>query len=204
MSTETHATNARSRRKQATHERIIRSAARLLRRSGISKASVAEVMRDAGLTVGGFYAHFACKDALIDAVLRQSMSQMRETLMAGLEDRPTGERIEKVLQRYLSRTHRDNPDAGCPLPAVLGEIAHEGEAHRNTLAEGIEEHVEVMVGRSARSVGLATFALMIGGLTLARALRGTPLSDEVLKACRDYGRAAVSGSGIQLRGSRTR
>lgn len=200
----THTIDARSRQKQSTHERIIRSAARLLRRSGISKASVAEVMRDAGLTVGGFYAHFASKDALVDAVLRQSMSQMRGTLMTGLEDRPPDERIEKVLQRYLSRTHRDHPDAGCPLPAVLGEIAHEGESHRNALSEGIEEHVEAMVGRSARSVGLATLALMIGGLTLARALQGTPLSDEVLKACRDYGRAALSGSGIQVHGRRTR
>src|SRR3954462_13916462 len=104
--------------KQRSHATILESPSRLLRERGIAGASVSDVMKGAGLTVGGFYAHFASKEALVDAVLRRAAREMRERLFVGLADKSPSERFETVVRRYLSRTHRDQPETGCPLPAV--------------------------------------------------------------------------------------
>jgi TetR/AcrR family transcriptional repressor of nem operon len=193
-------TTAKAQQKMQTHTRIVDSAGRLLRSRGVSVTSVADVMKGAGRTVGGFYAHFASKSALIESVLHKAMRESRAKLCTGLEGLDAFTRQEKLLQRYLSAGHRDHPDQGCPIPAVLGDIAR-GHAGGKALAEELEAGTQELAGTPrnarARSSALASFALMVGGLTLARALRGTPLSDEVLQACRDYGRAALRG----LRGS---
>jgi TetR/AcrR family transcriptional regulator, transcriptional repressor for nem operon len=186
--------SVRAERKQETHHRIAASAARLLRTGGIDAASVAEVMKGAGLTVGGFYAHYPSKDALIEEVLRQTMHQIRFSLLRGIEDLTPRERLARAIERYLSRTHRDHPEAGCPLPAVASGIAHGGTG-REALAQELEEHAHALGGTSLRPSALGLLALMVGGLTLARAVRGGPLSDEILKACRDLGRAVLSSAG---------
>jgi TetR/AcrR family transcriptional repressor of nem operon len=183
--------------KARTHATILDSAARLLRARGIGGARVADVMAGAGLTVGGFYAHFASKEALIDDVLRRTAARLRARLFADLDANPTrGAGI--VLDRYVSRTHRDDLERGCPFPAVVGEIATTAHAHRDVLAEQVEAlvrelgaHVPRGAQRSRRRVALGLFALMYGGLGLARALRGTALSDEVIAACRAFGHTAL-------------
>src|SRR6266511_1826540 len=110
--------NAKAERKERSHEAILDSAARLLRERGISGARVADVMKGAGLTVGGFYAHFASKEALVDDALRQTAASMRERLFLRLEEKDEADRAEVVLKRYLSAAHRDAVDEGCPFPAV--------------------------------------------------------------------------------------
>src|SRR3954469_10430345 len=107
--------------KERTHGTILESAARLLRAKGISGARVADVMKGAGLTVGGFYAHFASKDRLIDEALRRTAREMRERLFVRIEDKPPAARGEVILKRYLSPAHRDDT-RGCSLPAVVGEV----------------------------------------------------------------------------------
>src|SRR5580692_10706186 len=114
--------SSKTEQKERSHETILDSAARLLREKGIAGARVAEVMKGAGLTVGGFYAHFASKEELIDEVLQRTAGATRERLFAGLEDKPEGDRAEVVLKRYLSPAHRDDTLHGCSLPAVVGEV----------------------------------------------------------------------------------
>lgn len=184
--------------KEQTHRQILDSAARLIRRRGISRTSVAEVMRGAGRTVGGFYAHFRSKDALVGETLRVTMRNLRSQLFADLDRLEPSERLVTVLRWYLSRSHRDNPAGGCALPAVVSEIAQGSDAAHEALASELAAFAEELEdlyprGRNARSRqrGLATLALLFGGLTLARAVRGTPLSDQILQACRDYGGAAL-------------
>src|ERR1700687_2368722 len=99
---------AKSDQKERTHETILESAARLVRAKGISGARVAEVMKGAGLTVGGFYAHFASKEALVDDALRLTAERMRERLFVKLDDKDAADRAEVVLKRYLSVAHRDD------------------------------------------------------------------------------------------------
>ena len=191
--------NAKTEQKERSHETILASAARLLREKGVVGARVLDVMKGAGLTVGGFYAHFSSKDALIDETIRRTFAELRQKLYAGLDDKPAGDRAEVVLKRYLSAKHRDAQTLGCPLPAIVGEIAGSERVHRDVLAEQVDRFARDLVVHTlrddaigARQLAVGMVALMYGGLSLSRALAGSELSDEVLRACRALGRAAIT------------
>ncbi len=191
---------AKEEQKERSHERILESAARVLRARGIAGAGVAEVMKGASLTVGGFYAHFASKEALVDEALARTAVTLRERLFARIGEKPAAARAEIILKRYLSAAHRDDLERGCVLPAVVGEVGTTGGAHGAMLAEqvdalasGIEALLPAGGAVPRRVVALGLVALMVGGLSLSRALRGTPLSDEVLKAARALGALAARG-----------
>src|SRR6266478_2101961 len=190
--------NAKVEQKELSHESILESAARLIRQKGISGARVAEVMKGAALTVGGFYAHFSSKDHLVDETLRRTGATLRERLFARVDEKPEADRAEVILKRYLSADHRDAATLGCPLPAVVGEVGTTAPQHRALVAEqvqslvdGLSQHLPAggIVPRRLLAIGLV--ALMYGGLSLSRAVKGTELSDEVLRACRALGAAAA-------------
>ena len=185
---------ARSEQKKRSYRSIVASAARLLRAKGIAGANVAEVMKGAGMTVGGFYAHFESKEAMVDAALQRAAEEMCEALFAGLEARPMADRVGLVLERYLSAAHRDHQTHGCALPAVVGEIATTAPEHGVTLRAQIDGMAQLICTHlpdpgplPGRHLALGLVALMYGGLSLSQALKGSPLSDEVLKACRALG-----------------
>ncbi len=192
---------SKSEQKELTHQNILESAARLVRERGILGARVADIMHGAKLTVGGFYAHFGSKAELIDEALRQTGARLREVLFARLDEKPVADRAVVVLKRYLSPAHRDLQTAGCALPAVVGEIATTTPEHRKALQGEVEalasgvaaQLTSATAALPRRQLALALVALMYGGLALARALRGTELSDEMLKACRALGTLAVRG-----------
>jgi TetR/AcrR family transcriptional regulator, transcriptional repressor for nem operon len=184
--------------KELTHETILQSAARLLRERGIGGARVADVMQGAGLTVGGFYAHFASKTELIDEALRRTGAELRQRLFVRLDEKPAADRAEVILKRYLSPAHRDLLTEGCPMPAVVGEVGTTAPEHTGVLGEqleamagGLEAELPASRPISRRQLALGLVALMYGGLSIARALRGTALSDEMLKACRALGAFAA-------------
>jgi TetR/AcrR family transcriptional repressor of nem operon len=190
--------NAKAEKKERSHESILDSAARLVREKGISGAGVAEVMKGAALTVGGFYAHFASKDQLVDETLRRTGASLRERLFARLDAKAEVERAEVILKRYLSAEHRDGGAPDCPLPAVVGEVGTTAPQHRIVLAEEVHALVDGLAQRlpsdgivSRRVLAIGLLALMYGGLSLARAVKGSELSDEVLRACRTLGIAAA-------------
>ncbi len=114
--------------KSRTRAAILESSAKLLRQRGIVGARVADVMAGAGLTVGGFYAHWPSKEALVDETIASTAEAMRARLFAGLEDKPAGDRAEVVVKRYLTAAHRDAPNEGCCFPAVASEIADASDA----------------------------------------------------------------------------
>ena len=190
--------NAKTQQKERSHETILASAAQLLREKGVAGARVLDVMKGAGLTVGGFYAHFASKDELIDETIRRTFHELRQQLFAGLSAVPEADRAEVVLKRYLSARHRDAQALGCPLPAIVGEIAVSETAHRGVLVEQVEAFAQAFTAHApavdtshARALAIGLIALMYGGLSLSRALAGSELSDEVLRACRALGRHAI-------------
>jgi TetR/AcrR family transcriptional repressor of nem operon len=190
--------SAKIEQKAQSHETILDSAARMVRENGIAGARVADVMKGAGLTVGGFYAHFDSKQDLVDQTLRRTAATLRDGLFAGIDKRPESERAELILKRYLSRTHRDGEALGCPFPAVVGEIATTAPEHGGALADVVEplasKLTELLPNRreiSPRLLALGLVALMYGGLSLARAVKGTTLSDEILQACRALGAMAT-------------
>jgi TetR/AcrR family transcriptional repressor of nem operon len=187
-----HAESPRARSKAESHERIIRSAARMVRRAGLTATSVPRVMRGAGLTVGGFYAHFRSKRAMDAKVLARAMAEVREQWFHGLEESEGLDWLARVVKRYLSPVHRDDVDGGCVLPATLSELTRADRVTRTALAQAFEQVVtelsahaggsDARMAVTPRERALATLALCVGGLTLARALRGHPASDELLRA----------------------
>jgi len=192
----------RTERKRQSHEDILRSAARLVREKGIAGARVADVMKGAGLTVGGFYAHFGSKTHLVTEVLRRTAAELRDRLFLRLEEKPPADRVEVILKRYLSPAHRELETEGCPLPAVVGEIGTTAAEYNQVVGEQVEGiadriHTELRGSQPIprRQLALALVALMYGGLSIARAVRGTALSDEMIKACRALGTFAARGGG---------
>lgn len=172
-----------------THDRILRSGSRIARREGLRAASVPRVMHGAGLTTGGFYAHFRSKTAMDAEIARTMLGPLR-----GLEDLDDVGFVwlQRAVRRYLSVAHRDNID-GCAYPAVLSEIASGPAAVRREFAKALETRVAAFeaytpgaAGITARERALATMALTIGGLLLARAARGNPISEAMLSACRSW------------------
>jgi TetR/AcrR family transcriptional repressor of nem operon len=175
----------RTEQKVQTREEILKSATCLLRQRGIGATGVAEVMKGAGLTVGGFYAHFGSKDALISEAFVAAATEAHTQRLAPAETAT----LADVVAKYASPNHRDHPAEGCPIPAVLSEIAGQSDEVRETFRKAIEG----LVGRlsdlsgdatdaQARRDAAAAVALMVGALTLSRALAGSPLSNELLAA----------------------
>lgn len=185
--------NAKAERKDHSREKILESAGSLLREKGIAGTSVAGVMEGADMTVGGFYAHFPSKQSLVAETMREALRQSRGRMEEGTNDLRGEDWVMAVARSYLSRSHRDHPETGCPLPATLGELSREDPAVRevladelNQMAKEISAHLKEAGVEDSRGEALATLAVMVGGLTLARALKDPPLSDNVLKACRNH------------------
>ena len=171
-------TSRQTLKKRRTHDRIIASAGRIARKNGLAAASVSRVMHGAGLTIGGFYAHFRSKRAMDAEVVQATLG---------------GSSTPWSVDRYLTAAHRDDAEHGCAFPAMLSEIARADEATRMALARAIDARARELArpgpgrrGAAARQQALATLALCVGGLALARAMRGHPASDEVLAACRKW------------------
>ena len=181
----------RQSQKRETHDRILSSASSIARREGLRAASVPRVMSGAGLTVGGFYAHFDSKNSMDVEVIRIMLGSLPRWL-SGLDDWSGLAWAQRAMGRYLSAAHRDNPD-GCAYPAVLSEIASARPNVRQAFAEAFEQRVKAfeaqvprVEGVSQRERALATLALAMGGLLLARASAGHPVSDELLAACKKW------------------
>ncbi|MFT5782144.1 MAG: TetR/AcrR family transcriptional repressor of nem operon [Pseudomonas sp.] len=170
-------------KKFKTRERILAVTRQQLFCRGPAEPSVSEVMSAAGLTVGGFYSHFASKDELMLEAFVQLL-EGRRGLLAQLPSELAGQaRRVQMARFYLSHSHRDSQEEGCPLPSSLAEFARLPSAFR----EQLERHIELLVAELADAPleadkVLADLALMVGGLTLARALGPGELSDQLLKA----------------------
>lgn len=179
----------RAQKKQATHQRIVDAAAKKLAAKGIAGASVDAVMADAGLTHGGFYAHFGSKQKMVEEALTHAQDRLAAQLTKGLEDGQGREAVLQMLARYLGRPHRDRPTEGCLIPVLMGEAAHENDAFRAALEGEVERLAEIfgdrMDGlRDADDIALGLVALAVGGIALSRAVKDEELSDRILRAAR--------------------
>ncbi|HYB57291.1 MAG TPA: TetR family transcriptional regulator [Alphaproteobacteria bacterium] len=186
-------------RKEETRQRIVAAASRRFRAAGLEGAGVAEIMAAAGLTHGGFYAHFGNKADLVLAALAAALAETRAMWLAELEGLGAADAYRLILGRYLCRAHRDDPAGGCAIAALASELARQdakirGAFERDFIGtlEALELHVPERDGLSRRERALATMALALGGLLLARMVASAELSDAVLLACR---RAALRALG---------
>ncbi len=179
--------NQKTMQKLKSREAIAASAAALLRKRGIKASSVTDVMKGAGLTVGGFYNHFASKEELFVETLRNASSATWDHLLRSAKGDSPRSRTLSVIRQYLSRKHRDNKETGCLLPCAAPEVAREGEPYRSALEKELSRFVRSLAdmidaGVESREKALGLIALMHGALSLSRAVADTPLSDEFLQA----------------------
>lgn len=178
----------RSEQKAATRTKILDLAAARLRTEGLAGNAVHRLMRDAGLTHGGFYVHFPSKEALDVAALEWAMENVGNPATHLPDSLSRAERRKLLAARYLARSHRDHPETGCPLSALVSEVPHGGTAFQNAYAACVAQSLldrQADYGGTPPGEDIALLALAIGGLALARALPDPTTSDAVLQACRD-------------------
>ena len=185
--------------KQETHARIVKKASVRLREKGAHGIGVADLMKDAGLTHGGFYAHFDSREALVIEAFAYAMDRSTERWRKLAEVTPPEKRMATIVESYLTPLHRDDPGHGCAVTALGAEIARESPKTRKAFAGKLEQMVDMLAEqipdvprKAARKQALATLSTMVGALVLARIAGSGELSDEILGAGRDaaLGRAA--------------
>jgi TetR/AcrR family transcriptional repressor of nem operon len=168
---------------EENRERIVAAASRLFREKGFDGVGLDAIMDRAGLTHGGFYRHFASKDALAEEAVSRGLaaSASRQDTYASLAD---------FVAAYLSPAHRDNPGGGCVMAALGGDIARQNPGVRRALTGYVSEQVVRLARRiggrraAARKQAIATLSGLVGALVLARAVDDPALSDEILAAAR--------------------
>jgi len=182
--------------KLETHARIVKKASVRLREKGAHGVGVADLMKEAGLTHGGFYAHFDSREALVIEAFAHAMDRSTESWRKFAEQKPPDQRFATIVESYLTPLHRDDPGHGCAVPALGAEIARESPRTRKAFAAKLEQMIDMMADqipdiprKAAREKAMAAAATMIGTLLLSRIAGSGKLSDEIL----DAGREAVLG-----------
>jgi TetR/AcrR family transcriptional repressor of nem operon len=180
--------------KLETHARIVKKASVRLREKGAHGIGVADLMKEAGLTHGGFYAHFDSREALVVEAFAYAMDRSTERWRKLAAEIPPEQRLAAIVQGYLTPAHRDDPGHGCAIPALGAEIARESPKTRKAFSAKLERMIDMVAEqipdqphKAARKQAMASLATMMGALVLARVAGNGELSDEIL----DAGRTAV-------------
>ena len=178
-----------ARSKEATHDRIVDAAARAIRRSGYSGTGVADIMKDAGLTHGGFYAHFPSREAMLAEAADHAGSEsvaMMERVAASV---PPQQALEAMMRTYLSKEHLRAIETGCATAALCSEMPRQAPAVRRAATHRIKEMIDLVARQlpdwgqpGAHERALFAVATMVGTLVLARAVDDPRLSDALRKA----------------------
>ena len=188
-----------SEHKLETHARIVKKASVRIREKGAHGIGVADLMKDAGLTHGGFYAHFDSREALVIEAFAYAMDRSTERWRKLAETIPPEKRMATIVETYLTPLHRDDPGHGCAVTALGAEIARESPKTRKAFAAKLEQMVDMLAEqmpdvprKAARKQALATLSTMVGALVLSRIAGSGEFSDDILGAGRDaaLGRAA--------------
>ncbi|WP_457105507.1 helix-turn-helix domain-containing protein [Methylobacterium sp. P5_C11] len=163
--------------------RILAEASRLFREKGFEAVGVAEVMKAAGLTHGGFYGHFTSKEDLMAHAIAH----------AAAEKSGSGGGLPEFLKAYLSPAHRDDAAGGCPMAALAADVRLRPAPTRSAMTAGIRSQIDRMeaalsntVVRDRRREAIGTYAAMLGALILARAVDDPALSNEILAETREW------------------
>jgi len=176
-----------------THQMIVEDAARRVRAEGLTGAAVSAVMRDAGLTHGGFYKHFGSKDELLLESLSAAFREMAERLASAAEEATPGPAWKTVVKAYLSPEHCDHPDRGCPLASLAPELARADESMKALILGELTKYKDRMLpfmpGRRIADKErnfVVIFSTMIGAMSIARILPDPAARATVLATARDF------------------
>lgn len=182
-----------SSRKEATHDRIVEAAGRAIRRSGYGGTSIAEIMKEAGLTHGGFYAHFDSREAMLAEVADRAGGDGMATLARVAAAVPPKQALKALLRAYLSKEHVQGAETGCAIAALGSEMPRQSAKVRRVATRRIKEMIDLVARQlpdwgqpGAHAHALVTVATMVGALVLARAVDDPKLSDALREAALDH------------------
>ena len=174
--------------KARTHKRIVAIAAKRFREKGLAGFGIAELMKEAGLTVGGFYKHFDSRDDLVAEAVNSAFGGWKRRVEAA---KSSGLPVsyEKLIDQYLNEAHRDNPGTGCAFSALAPEIARSDKRTRAITSEQVRNDIQLIAAlrpsrdkNTARSKAILTFSALVGAMSLARAVSDEALSREIFKS----------------------
>src|SRR5712672_71930 len=173
--------------KAKTHERIVKLASKRFREEGLAGIGIAELMKEAGLTVGGFYKHFDSRDHLVAEAVNSAFGGWKRRVEAA-KSRASPVSYEKLIDEYLNEAHRDNPGTGCAFSALAPEIARSDKRTRSLTSEQVRNDIQLIATllpgrdkRTARSRAILIFSALVGAMSLARAVSNEALSREILE-----------------------
>lgn len=185
--------NARAAAKEASHDRIVSVAARAIRRSGYDGTGVADIMKEAGLTHGAFYAHFPSREAMLAEAANRACAESAAVVADAVASVPAGQALAAMLGAYLSAQHLENVESGCPLAALGSETPRQAPDVRRATTRHIKAMVDLVARQSpdwgqpsAHERALLTVAAMVGTLLLARTVDEPALSDSLRGAALKY------------------
>jgi AcrR family transcriptional regulator len=176
-------------RKEETHERILDVAARAIRRHGYAGVGVADVMKEAGLTHGGFYAHFDSRDALLVEALDRAGRESAKTLTRGLERRKMkgASAFRALVETYLGEEHLVSPETGCPVAALASDMPRQSGALQEASSAGVRRlvaGVQSTLPHGSRATASVVAGTLVGTLQLARAVGANAEARAILSAAR--------------------
>jgi TetR/AcrR family transcriptional repressor of nem operon len=173
--------------KARTHKRIVAIASKRFREKGLAGFGIAELMKEAGLTVGGFYKHFDSRDDLVAEAVNSAFGGWKRRVDAAKSGGPPVS-YEELIDDYLSEVHRDNPGTGCAFSALAPEIARSDKRTRALTSEQVRSDIQLIAAlrptkdkRTARSRAILAFSALVGAMSLARAVSDEALSREILE-----------------------
>jgi TetR/AcrR family transcriptional repressor of nem operon len=177
--------------KQKTRQRVLKEAAKAIREEGPERVAVAAVMAKAGLTHGGFYAHFKSKDALIAAAIGEMFEDARSRFTRSTEGFSPAEGLVRYIDFYLSPSHRDSRATGCPITALAADLPRLEDAARERYSQGVAGLTDRLAGQldllgldDPAALAHSVVAELVGALSLARATPDAEQSDRILAASR--------------------
>ena len=186
-------TRASRKQKEVTHERIVEAAARAIRRSGYGGTGVADIMKDAGLTHGGFYAHFPSREAMLAEAADRAGAETVAASQRIAAAAPPPQALQALLHAYLSKQHIDGVENGCPMAALGSEMPRQAPEVRRAATRRIKEMIDLVARQlpdwgkpDAHERALVIVATAVGTLLLARAVDDPRLSDALREATLKY------------------
>ena len=169
-------------------DRIVEAAAQLFRERGFEGIGVADLMKEAGLTHGGFYGHFSSKEDLIAQASARALTGSL-ALWSRLAEREPGDPLSAIAGVYLTSRHRDNPGAGCLLAALGPDVSRQGPAVRRAVTGYVRSTCDLLASlvprkskAARRQKAITTYAMLVGAMVMARAVDDRALSQEILDA----------------------
>ncbi|MWV42177.1 TetR family transcriptional regulator [Paenibacillus sp. HJL G12] len=179
--------------KMKVRSRIIESAAKAFRTNGIKDISVPYIMKGAGLTHGGFYAHFDNKEQLVSETCRFAISDTITLLQKAADQEKQEPKIHAVINLYLSPSHRDQKEIGCILPALSGEVSRASEEVRQVFTHELQRMIDFIsdLAEIDQSIGSAVLSTMVGTIVLARSVNDSELSDSLLSSGRQHAKEII-------------